>query len=157
MTARLSRDLSYDAPLRDVHDMLHDVGFRERVMADQHVLRGRASVDGEVVTVDRVQSAERLPAFAVKVIGREIEIVQVETWTSTDHADVEVLIPGKPGEIRGTIDLLEREGRTVQRVALTVTVRIPLVGGKVEAVVEEMLEKALEREQETGARWLAGP
>ena len=155
MTARLSRELAYDAPLRDVHDMLHDVAFREQVIADQHVLRGRATVDGEVVTVDQVQSAEKLPAFAVKVVGREIEIVQVETWTSLGHADVEVTIPGKPGEIRGTIDLVERDGRTVERVALAVTVRIPLVGGKVEALVEDMLEKALDKEHETGTRWLA--
>lgn len=155
MTARLSRDLAYDASVEDVHDMLHTVEFREQVLADQHVLRGGAGVDGEVVTVDRVQSAEKLPAFAVKVIGREIEIVQVETWTSVDHADVEITIPGKPGEIRGTIDLLERDGGTLERIALTVSVRIPLVGGKVEAIVEEMLEKALDREHQTGTRWLA--
>lgn len=156
MTARLSRELTYDASLQEVYDMLHTVEFREQVIADQHVLRGEAAVDGTTVTVDQVQSSGRLPSFAVKIVGREIEIVQVERWTSTRHADVDVTIPGKPGEINGTIDLFERDGRTVELVELAVTVRVPLVGGKVEALVEDMLEKALDHEHETGIRWLAG-
>ncbi len=155
MTARLLQQLVYDAPVAAVRDMLLDPAFRDQVLADQHVLRGSARVDGSVVTVDRVMASNGLPSFATKIVGHEIEIVQVETWTSDDHADVEITIPGKPGEIHGTIDLHERDGRTVERVDLTVHVRIPLVGSKVEALVENMLEKALDREEETGTRWLA--
>ena len=70
-------------------------------------------------------------------------------------ADVEVAIPGKPGEMAGTATLVESGGRTTERVDLEVTVRLPLVGGKIEGLVADMLGKALDTEHRTGVEWLA--
>ncbi|MCD6640029.1 MAG: DUF2505 domain-containing protein [Nocardioides sp.] len=155
MSRRAQRDLVYDAPLADVHAMLHDPAFRQEVLARQKVLHGDATVTDETVRVDRAYSADGLPSFATKFVGDELEIVQVEDWTSEDHADMQISIPGKPGEISGTIGLVESGGRTTQTVTFAISVRIPLIGGKIEAMVESMLLKALDKEHATGQEWLA--
>ena len=159
MSTRVVKELTYDAPLEDVAAMLTDATFRERALERMKVLRGTATVesgpDGTVVTLDQVQSASSLPSFATKIVGDEIRIRQVETWRTPDRADIDVAIPGKPGEMRGTSTLTESGGRTTDRVDLEVTVRLPLVAGKIEGLVAEMLRKALDKEHETGVEWLA--
>ena len=159
MSTRVVKELTYDAPLEDVAAMLTDATFRERALERMKVLRGTATVesgpDGTVVTLDQVQSASSLPLFATKIVGDEIRIRQVETWRTPDRADIDVAIPGKPGEMRGTSTLTESGGRTTDRVDLEVTVRLPLVAGKIEGLVAEMLRKALDKEHETGVEWLA--
>lgn len=160
MGKRVVKELTYDAPLEDVAAMLTDAAFREQVLERMKVVRGTASVeqgpDATVVTLDQVQSASGLPSFATKLVGDEIRIHQVEAWRTTDRADVDVTIPGKPGEMRGTATLTESGGRTTERIDLEVTVRLPLVGGKIEGLVADMLGKALDKEHETGVEWLAG-
>ena len=107
------------------------------------------------MTIEQVQSAKGLPPVATKIVGDEIRIIQQETWTSLDHADIVVNIPGKPGEISGTINLTERDGITVEKIDLKITVRVPLIGGKLEGLVADILGKAIDRERKTGVAWLA--
>jgi len=155
MGKRVVKDITYDASIEEVWQMLTDPAFRERVLERMKVVRGSVVVEDGVVTLDQVQSASGLPSFATKLVGDEIRIVQVETWRSPEHADIEVTIPGKPGEMSGTATLTESGGRTTQRVDLEVTVRLPLVGGKIEGLVGDLLLKALDAEHRTGVEWLA--
>lgn len=155
MGTRVVKELTYDAPLEEVAAMLTDRAFRERVLERMRVLRGSVTVEGGVVTIEQVQSASSLPSFATRLVGDEIRIVQVEAWRTPEHADVEVSIPGKPGEMAGTATLVESGGRTTERVDLEVTIRLPLVGGKLEGLVADMLGKALDAEHRTGVEWLA--
>lgn len=156
MGTRVVKELVYDAPVEQVSAMLQDPAFRERAMERMRVLRGSATAQDGVVTIDQVQAARGLPSFVTKVVGDEIRIVQVERWTSVDHADVQVSIPGKPGEMTGSVDLAGSGERTVETVELDITVRVPFVGGKMEGVVAEMFGKALATEHRTGVEWLAG-
>jgi hypothetical protein len=159
MATRVREELTYDAPAEAVHAMLNDAAFRERVCARMRVIRGTATVEprgsASVVTIDQVQPATGLPSFATKLVGDEIRIVQQETWTSRDHADVHVTIPGKPGEMVGSADLVESGGRTVETVDLEIRVRVPLVGGRIEALVADMLRKALAAENAEGRAYLS--
>lgn len=155
MSTRVQRTLSYDAPLADVAAMLVDLAFRERVLAHQKVDRGSAAVEGGVVTLEQVRSAEHVPAFARKLVGPDITIRQREAWTSREHADITMTIPGKPGDINGTATLTETGGRTVETVNLEVSIRVPLVGGKIEGLVASLLGRALDKEHEVGVAWLA--
>lgn len=154
MATSLRKDLAYDADPAAVAAMLADPAFREEVLERQHVLRGSATVQGDTVVVEQVQSAADLPSFARKFVGDEIVIVQTERWTGTD-ADLHLAIPGKPGDITGTVRLTPAGAGTVEVVDLTVKVSIPLVGGKIEKLVAEMIGKALAKEHEVGREWLA--
>ena len=156
MSKHVVKELVYDAPVEAVSAMLQDPAFRERVLERMRVIRGEASARDGVVTIDQVQSAQSLPSFATKIVGDQIRIVQVERWTAPDHADVEVTIPGKPGEMAGTTTLAGSGDRTTETVDLEITVRLPFVGGKIESLIGDMLFKALDVEHRTGVEWLAG-
>ena len=151
---KLSRKLTYDAPAEAVAAMLDDPAFRESVLERQRVLRGSVDIDGDVATIEQVRSADSIPSFARSFVGDEIVIVQRETWTSPTAADVELSIPGKPGEAVGTVVLTESGGTTTESVDLAVTVKIPLVGGKIETMIVDMVGAALDKEHEVGVEWL---
>jgi hypothetical protein len=110
---------------------------------------------GMRVSIDQTQSAASIPSFAKKFVGDEISYVQVEEWSSLDHADLTVSIPGKPGDIEGSIDLAESAGATTEAVVMNIRVGIPFVGGKVESLVADMLRAALEIENSVGQDYLS--
>lgn len=159
---RVSEELRYDgATIEQVHEMLADPAFREKVCDYQHVLRHTVQIalgDGDSMTVkiDQVQAAQGIPGFAKRFVGDEIHIVQSEDWTRSEKGDIHIAIPGKPGDITGTALLTEDPDGTTETVNLAVKVHIPLVGGKVEGLVSEMLAKALRAEHKVGVGWLAG-
>ena len=161
MTKRLVHELTYDASADAVAAMLADPAFREEVCDVQGVLRRTVTVDGDAasgsmdVTIDQVQAADGIPSFAKKFVGDEINIVQEETWTSPTHGDITVTIPGKPGEMSGTVRLAESGGATTETVALDIKVGIPLVGGKIEALIAGLLLKALKAENRVGRDYLS--
>ncbi|WP_457206909.1 DUF2505 domain-containing protein [Nocardioides sp. P5_C9_2] len=155
MATSLRKELAYDAGPDAVAAMLADPAFREEVLERQHVLRGSATVSGKHVTVEQVQSARDLPSFARTIVGDEIVIVQQERWLTDTAADIHLAIPGKPGDITGTIQLDPAGAGTVETVDLTVKVSIPLVSGKIEKLIAEMIGKALAKEHEVGQEWLA--
>jgi hypothetical protein len=81
--------------------------------------------------------------------------VQQESWTSATDADITVTIPGKPGEMTGTATLVESGGVTTETVDLTIKVSIPLVGGKIEGLISDLLLKALKVENRVGRDYLS--
>ncbi len=159
MTRRITHDLTYDAPLADVAAMLADPAFREEVCAYQGVIRSSVDIepdgDGFRARIEQVQAAKGIPSFASKFVGDEIQIVQTERWASADRGDIAVEIPGKPGDMKGTAQLRESGGTTTETVDLTVKVGIPLVGGKLEGLIGDLLLKALKAENAVGREWLA--
>ena len=159
MPKRITHDLTYDASLSRVAAMLADADFRREVCARQGNIRSEVSVEprgeGMDVTIEQVQHSDGIPSFAKKFVGDQIHIVQTEAWRSADAADVTVSIPGKPGDMTGTARLVEAGGTTTETVDLTVKVGIPLVGGKIEGLIADLLLKALRTENVVGREWLA--
>jgi hypothetical protein len=159
MSKRLRHDLTYDAAMVDVAAMLADPEFREEVCAEQHVLRAMVSVDadehGMEVTIDQVQATEGVPSFAKRFVGDEINIVQTESWSTATEGTIQVTIPGKPGEMKGTSRLSESGGVTTHAVDLDIRVGIPLVGGKIEGLIADLLLKALKVENRVGRAYLS--
>jgi hypothetical protein len=156
---RLRHELSYEAPMIDVYAMLADPEFREEVCEQQGVLRAMVAVDtddaGMEVTIDQVQAARGIPSFARKFVGDEINIVQQESWASATEADIRVTIPGKPGDMSGTARLTESGGVTTETVDLEIRVGLPLVGGKIEGLIADLLLKALKTENRVGRDYLS--
>ena len=158
---KVQQELRYDgATISDVHEMLGDEAFRAKVCDAQGVLRHTIAVErnGEAmaVTVDQVQPAQGIPGFARKFVGDEINVVQTEDWLAPAKGNITVTIPGKPGEMSGTALLTEDPDGTTETVTLSIKVNIPLVGGKIEGLIGDLLTKALRAEHRTGQKWLAG-
>lgn len=159
MAKRITHRLTYDASLAEVAAMLADPAFRGEVCDRQRTLRSSVSVEpagtGTVVTIDQFWPAHGMPTFIRSVVGDEIHVVQVESWHAADAADVTITIPGKPGDMSGTARLAEAGGVTTESVDLTVKVAIPLVGGKIEGLIADLLLQALRTEEKVGKEWLA--
>jgi len=99
-------------------------------------------------------SQHDLEELTTQTVGDEINIVQEESWSSVDEATIRVSIPGKPGEMAGTVRLRESGGVTTETVDLTIKVNIPLVGGKIEGLIGDLLLKALRAENTVGRDYL---
>jgi hypothetical protein len=150
---------TYAAAADEVRRMLLDRGFRERVCAAQHALEHAVDIteagDRTTVQVTRTQSMEGAPAIAVKLTGDRVTIVQRETWTGPRDADFAMEIPGKPGHLRGALTLRDTADGCEELVVGEVKVQVPLVAGKLERLVGDLLAGALRREGNVGAAWLA--
>ena len=156
----LHHELRYDgATVEQVRAMLADPTFREKVCASQHYDRYSVDIDGAgdlmTVTIDQVRPTDGVPSFAKKFVGSEVHIVQHEQWTSRQEAALEVAIPGKPGDMRGTIRLADAEGGVTETVHVDIRVSLPLVGGRIEGLIADLLTQALEAENRVGREWLS--
>jgi hypothetical protein len=149
---KFRHDLEYDAAPDEVHAMLADRAFREKVCVAIRSVRHTVAVspDGQSMSVliDQTQPAKGIPSFAQKFVGDEIRVVQEESWTDGSGADLSVTIPGKPGHLKGAIRL--------ETVSGDIKVSIPLLGGKLEALIGDLLGAALDTEERVGRAWLAG-
>lgn len=157
---RIQEDLRYDgATVDQVYDMLGNKEFREAVCDYQRVLHRTVTVEHDDasrrVRIEQGHGTDRLPGFAKKIVGGHINIVQQESWTSGGAGHITVTVPGKPGEMTGTATLVADDGGVTEKVDMTVTVHLPLIGGKVEGLIADMLLKALRSEQKVGQDWLA--
>lgn len=160
MATRIVHELTYDAPLEDVAAMLADPAFRTEVCVYQRATKHSVSVEGVQgdpmkVRIEYSQPTDRVPSFARKFVGAETDIVQSETWTSIERGDIHVTIPGKPGDLTGTALLVEKDGVTTETVTLDITVKIPLVAGKIEALIGKIFGSAMRAENRAGVEWLA--
>jgi hypothetical protein len=156
---KVAEVLRYDgATLQQVHEMLADPAFRERVCDAQRVLRHTVQIKkdhkGVTVEIDQIQAARGIPTFAKRFVGDEIHVVQTEDWTAPAKGNIHLAIPGKPGEMSGTAMLTEDPDGTTETVNLSVKVNIPLVGGKIEGLLADLLSKALRAEHKVGVEWL---
>jgi Protein of unknown function (DUF2505) len=145
-----------------VRAMLADPSFRERVCEALHTTRHDVRVEpkgaGMTVVVDQTRPARGIPAFATKIVGDDIRIVRREDWDDGTRAALMLEIPGKPARLDGHLSLHADPGGdgTVETVTGEVKVRIPVVGGRLESLVGDLLHRALEAEERVGKAWLAG-
>ena len=157
---KFTHEIRYAASADDVNAMLAQQAFREKVCeasgALAHTVQITPSAQGMQVVVDQTLPADGIPSFATKIVGDKIQVVQKETWASPSRAELEVTIPGKPGHLRGTITLAQQGDQTVETVEGEIKVSIPLVGGKLEALIGDLLASALRTEGKVGRSWLNG-
>ena len=158
MSTTVTYDMTYDAPLAAVTAMLADPGFRERVCDAQRATDKSVSISGIPGTVDVTftQQTEGIPSFAKKFVGNAITVKQHETWSTPLAATLDIDAGVPIADIKGSVALAEQGSQTVETVILQVTVKVPLVGGKLESLVADMMKKALVKEYATGKAYLAG-
>lgn len=150
-------------------------GAREVLAAqtDEDALRARlqqlggkhASLQGHERDADRVRytllqaiGAEKLPQ-AVRALHKGDLIVHREhTFDRDDDGYTgfcKAGVNGVPGEITARTTITPQSDGTVQHTVGEATVRMPLIGGKLETVIAEQVIHLLEMEAEFTAKWIA--
>jgi hypothetical protein len=104
-------------------------------------------------------AAQDLPAALRPILGSDLKIDRVESWRTqsdgTFAGTVRVTIPGMPGDLTGTMKLNDLQGGGSQvLITGSVSIPIPLFGGKVEEAVADQLSKLLDAEQKFTETWL---
>lgn len=157
---KLRHELAYDATPDEVFEMLADPAFREKVSEALNVVSHDVSIeangDGFTLVNDQIQRTEGLPTFARKFAGDTTRAIQRETWTDRTGGTLAIDAPGKPSEIKGNIALLANGTGTTEVVEMDIKVKVPLIGGKLEGVLEKTIMDGLHGEHAVGRAWLAG-
>jgi len=104
-------------------------------------------------------AAHDLPAAIRPLLGGDLKIDRVESWRAEPDGSysgtVRVTIPGMPGDLTGAMKLNDVSGGGSQvLVTGSVSIPIPLFGGKVEESVADQLGKLLDAEQKFTENWL---
>jgi len=160
---RFQHTTTYDASVEDVFAMLTDTAWREKVGVAQGVVSSTVTVTpegadgaGRRVVIDQVQNTAGLPAIAKRIAGDTTRAVVTEVWASPTTGTIEIVAPGKPTKATGTVSLVE-DGPTTRHVTdLEVTVKVPVIAGKLEKLMADNIQKGLEIEEAVGAAWLEG-
>ncbi|WP_183093906.1 DUF2505 domain-containing protein [Nocardioides stalactiti] len=151
---------TYPGSPDEVYAMLTDPAWREKVGAAQGVVSSTITVtpqgEGCTVVVDQVQNTAGLPAMAKKIAGETTRAVVTEVWSSSTAGTVEILAPGKPTKAVGTTRLVADATGTQHVTELEVTVKVPLIAGKLEAMMGDNIKKGMEIEQAVGVAWIGG-
>jgi len=144
-------------------------------MADPDYLRARlqhlggpgaallkhAAEDGGVrYTLRHGLDNDALPGIVQSLVGGDLVIERTESVRRDGagyRGNVEVSVPGAPVAAAGTMTLRDAPGGSEFAVRAEVTVRVPLVGGRIEATIGEQVQRLLAAETEFTRTWLSGP
>ncbi|MCW2786137.1 MAG: hypothetical protein JWP74_2654 [Marmoricola sp.] len=156
---KLRHDLTYAAPPADVLAMLVEPAYWDKVAVATGALSSTATVttDGAAtkVVVDQEQEIAGVPSFAKKFVGASTRAITTQTWTGST-ATFRVDAPGKPTSISGVATVAANGAGSVLTYDLELKASVPLIGGKLEKLMSELLAAGFVNEEAAGAAWLAG-
>ncbi len=160
---QLHETLEYDAPPDRVFAMLCDRSWRERVCQETKAVRWtvaiRATSDSAEISVVRVLPA-RVPDLMKAMVGDTIETSQDERWgpaaaNGSRRATMTVQVTGQPATVTGEVRLEPNGSGTRQTISGDISVSIPFIGRRIEAVIGEGIRAAVVVEQRLGQAYLA--
>jgi hypothetical protein len=168
-----SFDLSadYENSVEEIHQAFLAEGYWKARLADIPVdeatlvsmrVGGDSGNDGtvEVVTLQVVRS-HNLPALVKQLHRGDLSVRRKEKWGPiTDGAATASIagsIEGTPANVSGIAELspIAETGGARLEFRISVQVRVPLIGGKVERLIGTQLAELVSREQRLTAEWIA--
>jgi len=163
MSTTVKQTMTYDADCDRIFEMFRDETYIGEKLA------GTGGFDPEIsitepgsevkITAARSVPAE-VPGFVKKFTGDEIRIVEVQDWSPADDlgartAKVTLEFSGTPSTVQGTLDLRPQGDGAEVLVDFDVKASVPLVGGKIERVIADQIERAIRQENKIGNDWLS--
>ncbi|MCK0175724.1 MULTISPECIES: DUF2505 domain-containing protein [Mycobacteriaceae] len=155
----------YDGSVEQVHAAFGDKAYWLARLSDSGA--DTATLDtltrgpggGIDITTTQVLRADRLPAVVTQFHRGDLEIKREEVWSGIDDgratATVTGSIPGAPVGLTGSAVLTPRDdGGARLQLKVTVEVRVPLVGGKIENFIGNGLVELIIAEQRFTTMWI---
>ncbi|MGE0216896.1 DUF2505 domain-containing protein [Mycolicibacterium sp.] len=151
-----------------------DVAAVRAAFADRDYWLARlAAYGGEAMSLDRLEvdpagavsvqtsqdlTHDVLPGVFARVLPGDLRIVRTEVWQPTEdevHGDVTIAAHGVPGSGVGAAVLAPRPAGSRLRFSGTLEVRIPLVGGRIEQFIADLIVKEVPEMQRFTTEWIA--
>ena len=110
-----------------------------------------------VVIVDRTLPAQ-VPSYAAALVGDSLTISEEQTWQPITadrcEADVKARFSG-PLAFTGRLQLVGEGDVTTVTTTGELKASVPFIGGRIEALAKEQIERYLAAEERVAADWLA--
>ena len=125
---------------------------KARVLSDGSLLVSRnEAADGSVEIVTSRALPAGIPGFLKAFLPGDNRALQTDSWgpvgaDGTRRGTWKADIPGAPAQVAGTMRIEPTGSGSSYVIDGTVTVKVPLIGGKAESFIAEMTTKLTDRE-----------
>lgn len=144
-----SLQTSFPAPAATVIRMFVDRDYVERKyrlldVSDFAITDLQKQGDDFAVSFQfRAAGQSNIPEFARKLVGETIRVKQVERWNSkTLRGSIDIEIAGAPAKVQAAMQLVASAAdSSVLKFDWTVHCGVPLLGGKVEKVIADDVQR----------------
>ena len=155
---QFTQSISYPGTVDEVVAMYLTPAYLERRFG-QFVVEGSStvSVEGERVSFAGTVRPELIPAAAARFVKSDLRITFTEEWARGEAgatSRTSVTVDGAPVSVEATSTLAPADAGSVRVVTGNVSVRVPLLGGRIEKEAVSHLGRVVEREQALAAQWL---
>ncbi len=111
------------------------------------------------ITTSQDLRHNNLPGLFTRVLPADLKIVRTETWRPAErgevHGEVTIAAHGVPGSGSGTTVLKPVSAGSQLRFTGTLEVRIPLVGGRIEQYIADLIAKEVPEMQRFTTEWIS--
>lgn len=162
MATKLQHPVTYPLTLERVRAAVSDRAYWEALAASVEDAPGEVrsvEVDGDTLTVELLQRipSDTLPSAVTSLVSGDLAIERTMTWTFTSPSQAQgtfrASVSGTPATTEGSFRLQEDGAQTAADFAGTVTVRIPLVGGRIEKVISQNMLTLFDSERDFTVAW----
>ena len=155
---QFTQSVSYPGTVDEVVAMYLTPAYLERRFG-QFVVDGSStvSVEGERVSFAGTVRPELIPAAAARFVKSDLRVTFTEEWATNEAgatSRTSVTVDGAPVSVEATSTLSPSDAGSAREVSGNLSVRVPLLGGRIEKEAVAHLGRVVEREQALAANWL---
>lgn len=155
---QFTQSISYPGTVDEVVAMYLTPAYLERRFG-QFVVEGSAtvSVEGERVSFAGTVRPELIPAAAARFVKSDLRVSFTEEWATNEAgatSRTSVTVDGAPVSVEATSTLSPSDAGSAREVSGNLSVRVPLLGGRIEKEAVAHLGRVVEREQALATQWL---
>ena len=153
-----TQSISYPASADEVVAMYLAPAYLERRFG-AFLVEGsaRIRVEGQRITLDGECRPELIPAAAARFVKSDLRVTFTEEWTLNEAgatSRTSMTVDGAPVSVEATSTLSPSDAGSAREVSGNLSVRVPLLGGRIEKEAVAHLGRVVEREQALAAQWL---
>ena len=163
MSKTIKTQMTYDATCDQVFAMMVDPAYVEAKLTGTGGKNPQIEVSeegsGTIVKAIRDLPAN-VPSFVKSFTGESIHVDETDRWSPADDLGartcaVALTFEGTPSTVSGSLNLRPEGDGCVIDTKFEIKVSVPLVGGKIESVIGEQIERGINKENQIGRDWLA--
>ncbi len=163
MSRKFSFTVSYSVPVEELHRaIISDELWRDRFDGATTATLDLSHDDGPgTIRVHMTEKArpDKIPALVRKVLKNDLVVERTDNWGPLDGDTARGVFTGTSqgitSKMSGTYEMRPAATGSEIVVAGTVAVKVPLVGGAIEPLAEQLQHRVVESERKFIEKWFA--